>query len=253
MFNNKVIVSTIMTVATFAGHGSDALSVRDAGKNIDTKYVTAKFQEQDTVTVFRIAKFDLNYLKDTTKQWIQSTVGDEVTHTYTETQRDEWSVYLDRNDKAQSGVHVSLDMWRKVVVYCDNSGCKDYMQIQTADDKLNIEVLTETTDGNDAQYVVAGKNDLVYTEDNKIWHSRLENGDKFDYTENRRDAWSVYLHRSDYEQSGETMQLDLWRNVISMGNAELYHDYKNITEAGQYGGILAFQYIMRKLASIGGN
>ena len=228
MFNNKAIVSTMTIAAAAYTSTTSALSFRPLNPNeIDTMYVVA--QGPNSVNVFRTS--DIN-----SKEWVESTVSDEVTHRFVETGRDEWSVYLDRTDKAQTGVTIQLDMHRKMALLCDNAnGCRDYMKIEGTENSCTLEkseLVTKTTDGHDVKCVVAGGNTFVNTVD-KNWIERGF-GPQFQFKETGRDAWSVYLQRSDYESTGVSMQLDLHRNMVVYSDFSASFDYLKITTASPY-------------------
>ena len=181
------------------------------------------------INVFRTS--DIN-----SKEWVESTVSDEVTHRFVETGRDEWSVYLDRTDKAQTGVTIQLDMHRKMAVLCDNAnGCRDYMKIEGTENFYTLEkseLVTKTTDGHDVKYVVAVGNTFVNTGD-KNWIERGF-GPQFQFKETGRDAWSVYLQISDYESTGVSMRLDLHRNMVVYSDLSASFDNLKITTASPY-------------------
>jgi len=145
-----------------------------------------------------------SYLESGAKAWKELNAKGEVVFEFVESDRDDWSVYL--NDPSRK-VSIQIDLYRKKIRYSDpGTPWRDQYDVSSA----------RSIVGRTAGTVVfpdgSGKRAFVQTRPTK-WEER--NSDpktvKFNFDETGRDDWSVYLKDPTRSVS---IQLDLWRNKI---------------------------------------
>ncbi|MGB0929572.1 MAG: FG-GAP repeat domain-containing protein, partial [Chitinophagales bacterium] len=140
---------------------------------------------------------------------------------FTETNRDDWSVYL---FDASRKVHIQLDLHTKKVMYSDSKTPRRYQyDIQSATDKSNGRIATSVTFANATNGTKLGE---YRQESNKKWveTSAKTNAVTFRFEERGRDDWSIYL--LDKSRNVE-IQLDLHTqkvmyNVVGQPRRAIY-------------------------------
>ncbi|WP_030007705.1 PLAT/LH2 domain-containing protein [Picosynechococcus sp. NKBG042902] len=144
-----------------------------------------------------LIKFANGYLQETSPGvWQEFNANGQVTFTFQETGRDDWSVYL--ND-ASRNVQLQLDLYRKMISYGQNNGPKSDLYPITASDVTLARFanghLQETSPG--------------------VWQEFNANGQvTFTFQETGRDDWSIYLNDP---SRNVQLQLDVYRKMISYG------------------------------------
>lgn len=119
---------------------------------------------------------------------------------FTETRRDEWSVYL---EDANRGVQIKLDLFKNEIIYSDPAQQFVLYQITTASpDKINAYVMREVIN----DYAVFLQTDAY------VWLETSNDGSEYVYTETLRDEWSSYLFD---ETRDAYIQLDLHTETIN--------------------------------------
>lgn len=131
---------------------------------------------------------------------------DGVSFQFRETGRDDWSVYLADSSR---GVRLQLDLHRRQVRYAEGDGpFNDLYPITGASAEVNGRnaARVETSGG---YFRMTGA---------RAWEERGSDGGGFQFTEDRRDDWSVYLVDA---SRGVRLQLDLHtRKVLYSDSGE---------------------------------
>ncbi len=135
------------------------------------------------------------------RQWVEQNRSGQRTFSFTETHRDDWSVYL--HDRSRN-VRLQLDMHRKMVGYSDgnNPKTRDLYRITTGSSKLG---------GWLVRYVKFNKGAFVYKGGKRWVETGSRNEVRFNFSEMARDDWSVYL--KDHSRNVH-IQLDLHTRKI---------------------------------------
>lgn len=152
-------------------------------------------------------------------QWVEQNKQGQRVFSFTETHRDDWSVYL---HDASRNVRLQLDMHRKIVGYSDanNTTKRDLYRITSGSSKLSGWLVKN----------VAFNNGAFVNRGNKNWvETGASNEVRFNFSEIARDDWSVYL--KDHSRNVH-IQLDLHTRKImyNAGNDPRVPLY-NITRA----------------------
>jgi len=152
--------------------------------------------------------------------------------TFTERNRDEWSVYL--HDRSRN-VNLQLDLHRKKVIYSVGNGRRSdlYNIIKVSNYKRPHHKKRIVINGYSVKYVKhanAGK--FVQTGRHR-WTEYGKRGAIFTFTERNRDKWSVYLHDS---SRNVNIQLDLYRKkvIYSVGHGRRSDLYNIIKVSNRY-------------------
>jgi hypothetical protein len=151
--------------------------------------------------------------------WIEQNTNSR--HTYREIDRDEWSVYLVRND----GEEVQLDLFKKAIIL--NGRIIDRI---TASSSTIFQSLTPTTpnqptnvaqavNGRNVREVRYEQGGIFQQQANGSWIEKNRDG-QFTFQETNRDEWSVYLRKDD----GATVQLDLFQKAIILNRSNKLYD-----------------------------
>lgn len=153
------------------------------------------------------------------KQWVEQNKQGQRVFSFTETHRDDWSVYL--NDTSRN-VRLQLDMHRKIVGYSDanNTTTRDLYRITSGSSKLSGWLVKNVTFNKGAFVDKGGKRWVETGTRNEV---------RFNFSEVARDDWSVYL--KDHSRN-VNIQLDLHTRKImyNAGNDPKVPLY-NITRA----------------------
>ena len=115
--------------------------------------------------------------------------------TFEETGRDDWSVYL--QDRSR-GVRLQVDLHRRQIRYADN-GAPQYRDLYA------ITGSSAGVNGRNATRVTFAQGAYRMTGPGK-WEERGRDGASFQFAEDRRDDWSIYLTDA---SRGVRLQLDL--------------------------------------------
>lgn len=128
-------------------------------------------------------------------------------HVYTETHRDEWSVYLyDTN----AGTYTQLDLWTRKVNFSGNGQSYTRHHILDANKEFTgKELAPRRVTGWTAKSISYDGGAFVQVDD-YIWVENTD-GRTSQYREVYRDEWSVYL---DPVEGGQSKQLDVWTMEI---------------------------------------
>ncbi|MFK7906649.1 MAG: RICIN domain-containing protein, partial [Chitinophagales bacterium] len=130
---------------------------------------------------------------------------------FTETHRDEWSVYL--IDKSRN-VNIQLDLHRKEVIYsAGNTKKTPIYTIMKTSSKVNGWLVKELIYGNNA----GAKLGYFMQQEGKKWQEVSVKDGKHNFVETHRDQWSVYLIDKPRNVS---LQLDLHTKKVmyAVGN-----------------------------------
>ncbi len=142
-------------------------------------------------------------------QWTEE--APDGTHSFTELQRDAWSVYLQRSN----GARIQLDLHTKNITL--NRSQKLY---KIASAKTSVPA-PSVINGQNVQWVQysGGRTGTFCVTGPKQWSEENSDG-RHTFTEQARDEWSVYLRRTDGQL---TIQLDLHtKDIVLNGNQKLY-------------------------------
>lgn len=142
------------------------------------------------------------------KQWVEYKEGKTTPHaTFTETGRDEWSVYLKKND----GASIQLDLHTKKVIV---NRVSHFNIVETS-----ITVPVKVNGQNVAKVVYTGKSSGTFKQLGlRQWveYKEGKTTPHATFTETGRDEWSVYLRKND----GASIQLNLHtKKVIVNGTS----------------------------------
>jgi hypothetical protein len=144
------------------------------------------------------------FFNNAANAWIETKADDsKLRFTFTETQRDEWSVYL--FDKSR-GLTLHLDLWTNKIYFSDKTRVKaELYTIMDVSDKIPAwkAVTVEYKNGND--------NGTFTAVLNKEWVETVNLKTIFRFTETHRDDWSIFLVGKGRDCK---IQLDLWPNKI---------------------------------------
>jgi hypothetical protein len=125
--------------------------------------------------------------------------ADGATFTFAEQNRDDWSVYL---FDASRSVNLQLDLHRRQIFYSDpNSSQRPLYAITGRSAVVNGRNVIQAN-------MQAGR--LIMT-DNGAWVEQGNDGATFNFVEDGRDDWSVYL--SDASR-GVRLQIDIHRKLV---------------------------------------
>lgn len=144
-------------------------------------------------------------------------VNAEGPHHFTETGRDEWSVYL-RDDSR--GLNIQLDIYTKKVMYSDDNGnAFELYEIMNSTAKMSGFLVSNVLYSDAAGTTLGNFNQTA----SQNWTETNTDGEHF-FTEVARDEWSVYIRDN---SRGINIQLDLHTAKVMYsdddGNAfELY-------------------------------
>lgn len=161
-----------------------------------------------------------SFLQTGQKKWSErSEEQNKVIYNFSETNRDEWSVYLYDDSRK---VSLQLDVWVNKIYYsAPNTPRREQHQVLSALDRVTgwIAVVIEygKPGAKAGSFVEVGP---------KKWSERSEKQNKiiFNFAETNRDEWSVYLYDDSRKAS---LQLDLWTSKVyysdsSTPRSELY-------------------------------
>ncbi len=140
------------------------------------------------------------------KKWIEYKKGSRKAHaTFTETHRDEWSIYLTKSD----GAKLQLDLHTKKITFNRNP-LYTVAEAKFIVNGYNV-YHVEYSGGESGRFEQTG---------NKTWREMKNgrNGVHATFTETHRDEWSVYLTKSD----GAKVQIDLHTKKVSVNRSTLY-------------------------------
>lgn len=146
-------------------------------------------------------------------RWTEYNANGRATYRFTETGRDEWSVYLNAPSR---NVQLQIDIHRKWITYGANGGSKsDLYRITTASRKSTPSTPPRAaTNGRNVQQVFVARGSFKKTGPREWTEYNAQRQAVFTFTETARDEWSVYLHdRSRNVQ----LQLDLYRKWVGYG------------------------------------
>tara|TARA_R110000772_G_scaffold49100_1_gene112210 strand:+ start:3119 stop:3970 length:852 start_codon:yes stop_codon:yes gene_type:complete len=145
-------------------------------------------------------------------RWTEFNANGRPTFRFSETGRDEWSVYL--NDRSRN-VQLQIDIYRKWVTYGTNGGPKsDLYQITSASRKSAPPPTRAVTNGRNVQQVFFDKGSFKKTGARQWAEYNAQGRAIFRFTETGRDEWSVYLND---RFRNVQLQLDLHRKWIGYG------------------------------------
>jgi hypothetical protein len=133
------------------------------------------------------------------RAWVEQGNGGGGVFNFTENNRDDWSVYLSDNSR---GVQLQLDLHQRMVFYSDaTSPRRPLYPINGSSAVVNgrnvISVGLQT-----GQIRMTGQN---------TWVEQGNDGGQFNFVEDNRDDWSVYL--SDASR-GVRLQIDIHRKLV---------------------------------------
>lgn len=125
---------------------------------------------------------------------------------FTEESRDEWSVYLIKNN----GVRIQIDLWTKKISQLKGGSKLDLYTINQS----------KSVNGSNVAMVSHSRGKFTKTGPGQ-WRETLD-GRMGAFREEGRDDWSVYL----LKDNGVRIQLDLWTGKISqLANGQQYQLY----------------------------
>jgi hypothetical protein len=167
--------------------------------------------------------------------WVER--NNQGSNKFTETGRDEWSVYL--KDVARAGVTVQLDLWVKKVI------CKPWNSqyiVTGAQGGYTAPAQCTAMSGNPVKGTAATKVDYCNANNSIKGNFKLEgnkwvernNQGTYNFRETGRDEWSVYLKD---DNRGTVVQLDLWIKKVKVGGNP---DYTVTAATGGYTAAAAF-------------
>lgn len=145
-------------------------------------------------------------------QWIEQNKQGQKTFAFSQTQRDDWSVYLLDSSR---NVRLQLDLHRKVVRYSDpQTPIRDQYKILSSSSKLSGWLVSKVVFNN------GGADIGEYNQSSgKSWQELSLPSRKvaFNFKEQARDDWSVYLYDASRDVN---IQLDLHTGKVmySEGN-----------------------------------
>ena len=172
------------------------------------------------------------YTQTGNRQWQEIPARGSRRFTFTETNRDDWSVYL--HDPSRN-VRIQLDLHTKKVMYSDaRSARRPLYDIQGSSAKA-VQAQPQSpqspgapppqapaVNGRNVTEVAFGQGNRpvgTYTQtDNRQWQERPAAGGapRFNFTETNRDDWSVYLHD---RSRNVRIQLDLYKKKVMYSDA----------------------------------
>lgn len=145
-------------------------------------------------------------------RWTEFNASGRATYSFTETGRDEWSVYLDDPSR---NVQLQIDIHRKWVTYGTNGGPKsDLYRIVSAVRNATPPPTSAVTDGRNVQQVFFDRGSFKKTGPRQWTEYDAQGRAAFNFTETGRDQWSVYL---DDQSRNVQLQLDLYRKWVGYG------------------------------------
>ncbi|MFK7972202.1 MAG: hypothetical protein AB8F95_17665 [Bacteroidia bacterium] len=139
--------------------------------------------------------------------WVEYKANNAKAHaTFKETHRDEWTVYLKKSD----GASVKLNLHTKKVIVNNRPSFSITSATAASPNGRNVTWVTGD----------ALKPSIFKQTGAKTWQEIKvgERGVHATFTETQRDAWSVYLRKSD----GARIQIDLHTKKIKVNNSTLY-------------------------------
>jgi len=149
---------------------------------------------------YPVSNGSTGYLKQVSAiSWQESNSNGTGTNAFTETGRDEWSVYLNKSD----GSKLQLDLHTSKVKY---NGANLY----------NIARATSEVNGVNANYV--GYSSGHFKQISNTGWQESNNDGIFTFTEKYRDGWSIYLNKSD----GSEVVLNLHTQEVSYRGGYIY-------------------------------
>lgn len=178
------------------------------------------------------ANFDRGSFRKTGNlRWTEYNARGRAAFTFTETGRDEWSVYL--NDRSRN-VQIQIDIHRMWITYGANGGPKsDLYRITRATRQItsNNRPSSAVTNGRNVQQVFVPRGSFKAIGGRRWAEYNAQGRQVFTFTETGRDEWSVYLNdRSRNVQ----LQLDLYRKWVTYGtNGGSKSDLYRITSSSR--------------------
>ena len=149
--------------------------------------------------------------------WTEYSNSDgKAAFTFTETHRDEWSVYLKQVD---SGKRLQIDIHRKKLIYSEgdtqNMDLYDLASWSDVATPPPAKYTSEGVNGPNLKKVAFADKKAAFEETGPgIWTEYNEDGQAFNtFTETHRDDWSVYLKD---EGRNIRIQLDVHRKMIGL-------------------------------------
>ncbi|MEH6758083.1 MAG: mannan-binding lectin [Parasphingorhabdus sp.] len=161
-------------------------------------------------------------------RWTEYDGNGRAAFNFTETDRDEWSVYL--HDQSRN-VQLQIDIHRKWVTYGTNDGPKSDLYQITSASRKSVPPPRAVTNGRNVQQVFFDRGSFKKTAHRQWAEFNAQGQAVFSFAETSRDEWSVYLNdRSRNVQ----LQLDLHRKWIGYSqNGGRKSDLYRITSFSQ--------------------
>jgi len=144
-------------------------------------------------------------------RWTEFNANGNATYSFTETGRDEWSVYLDDPSR---NVQLQIDIHRKWVTYGTNGGAKSDLYRIVSAVRNAAPPPSAVTDGRNVQQVFFDRGSFKKTGPRQWTEYDAQGRAAFNFTETGRDQWSVYL---DDRSRNIQLQLDLYRKWVGYG------------------------------------
>lgn len=196
-------------------------------------------RQQQGVNGYNVSevRFNGGHFRNTGRgTWTEYAADGRVKFTFSETGRDDWSVYL--NDPSRS-VQLQIDIHRKWILLGDNGGPKrDFYRIASAyrnEGRVRAPspAPPAVTDGRNVQQVFFSGGSFKQTGPGR-WTEYNDRGQAtFRFIETGRDQWSVYL---DDRSRNIQLQLDLHRKWVGYGqNGGAMSDLYRITSSSRQG------------------
>jgi hypothetical protein len=159
------------------------------------------------VTVSDASKIVAHYVQIAPGQWQEQEESGKPVFSFTETERDDWSVYL---LDASRNVRIQLDLYRNVVLLSQAGGTlQDWMKVAASTVKLNAWLANKVdVSADDIRKSGAFRQSgaLTWAEDSVIDGTGI-----YEFHETQRDEWSIYLHDA---SRGVSLQLDLNLGIV---------------------------------------
>lgn len=172
--------------------------VKYQGPGYTTPVVLHKLTTADRVSgwaAHRVVYQNGAYVQLDATTWVEN--NGHGLHTFTESARDEWSVYLRATDRAN--VYVQLDLWTMKIYYeAPGTGRLELAPVQTAE--------PQRLGGWSAREVLYSTGRFTQT-GTSSWSEVNRDGTHL-FRELGRDEWSVYLASTN--RANVYIQLDLW-------------------------------------------
>jgi hypothetical protein len=147
------------------------------------------------------------YFQTGPNAWKETDLKGKTTFEFAETNRDQWSVYLE--DRSRN-VDLQIDLHRKKVRYSDpNTPIRDQYDVLSSaavNGLMIAEAMYGSLDGSGTQL------GSFFQTGPAAWYERNAEGQKtFEFRETNRDDWSVYLIDSSRDVS---IQIDIWTQKV---------------------------------------